>query len=169
MQSIKQASPRSKKILIQEDPHTLATTTKSSDSRTAKRIPLAIHRPRLLLACDCSERLQKLEGLVRNLGFEITCTGTFDELLHACSGSYEVIALDVAPAQLEPMLKLIRSNEQTSGILVLDEVSQINNDLNLVGVLPHYRAMPCNRSEMLRLLKTLDEKTPVTYEERGML
>src|SRR5215510_14600593 len=169
MHSMKHGRQRSKKLTAKEDPYTLATATTPSGNLAPILIPLPIHRPRLLLASDSTDRLRNLQGLVRSSGFEITSTDSIDKFFHACLDGYEVIALDVAPAQLEPALKLIRSIEQNRGTLILVEASQINNDLTLAGVLPLYRAMPCSRAEITKLLRRMEEKSPVTPDQRGML
>lgn len=125
--------------------------------------------PRLLLVSDSSKRLQKLQGLVGNLEYQVTCTDSVHDLKSVSTDGYEVVALDVAPTQLEPMLKLIRMSDQNSGSLVLVEASQINNQQDLAGVLPLYRAMACSRTEMIRLLKRLGENRSTLFHHRGML
>jgi hypothetical protein len=125
--------------------------------------------PRLLLVSDSSRRLQKLQGLVGHLEYQITCTDSVHDLNSVSNSGYEVVALDVAPAQLEPMLKLIRMSDQNSGSLVLVEASQINNHQDLAGVLPLYRAMACSRTEMITLLKRFGENKSRLFHHRGML
>jgi len=64
-----------------------------------------------------------------------------------------MVALDVSPSQITPMLKQIRTSASHTTVPVLVEATRIKNDLTLAGVLPAYRAMPCSYTEMLTLVQ----------------
>ena len=138
-------------------------------SRNTQILPFAFQRPRLLLVGDSPEHLQNLQSAVNQQDFEITRAASFEELARACHDSFDAIALDVAPVQLAPMLKLIRMSGSNEQVSVLVEASRLQNDLNLAGVLPRYRAMPCGKVEMVRLLRQQTDSPAAAQHPRGVL
>jgi hypothetical protein len=64
-----------------------------------------------------------------------------------------MVALDVSPTQIAPMLKQIRTSAWHMTVPVLVEAERLNNELTPAGLLPEYRAMPCSRVEMLTLMQ----------------
>jgi hypothetical protein len=64
-----------------------------------------------------------------------------------------LVALDVSPTEIAPMLKQIRTSVWHKTIPVLVDATRLNNELTIAGLLPEYRAMPCSRLEMLALMQ----------------
>ncbi len=150
----------------------LAPKSQPAANRTAKLIPRPIRQTRLLLVSDSAERLRDLQNTINRPEFDITCASTFEEFLLACRDEYDeydVAVLDVLPTELVPMLKAIRMSEKNAGAAVLVEASRVNDDLNLAGVLPLYRAMPCSQAEMIALLRRPGENNTASRNPRGML
>src|SRR5919108_2034886 len=107
-------------------------------------IPITVTKPRLLLVSDSAERLQALRSCVAAADFEINFACTLTELRRACRLPHDLVALDAAPSQVVKMLDLIRGSAGHAEIPVLVEYTRISNEQRLAGVLPSYRAMPCN-------------------------
>jgi len=114
-------------------------------------------KPRLLLVSDSYDRLRSLEAGFNHNEFDITTVCSLEELIDACCACHDLAALDVSPAQIEPMLRHIRTSESHMAIPVLVEATRLTNDFTLAGLLPEYRAMPCSHSEMLTLLQRGNE------------
>ncbi len=110
-------------------------------------------KPRLLLVSDCYDRLKSLEAGFNHNEFDITSVCSLEELVTACDDCHDMVALDVSPEQIAPMLKQIRTSASHRTAPVLVEATRLTNDLSLVGLLPEYRAMPCSRMEMLALVQ----------------
>ena len=110
-------------------------------------------KPRLLLVSDSYDRLKSLEAGLSNAEFDITMVCSLEELVTACNGCHDLVALDVSPDQIGPMLKQIRTSASHEMVPVLVEASRLTSDLSLAGLLPEYRAMPCSRMEMLALVQ----------------
>jgi DNA-binding NtrC family response regulator len=115
--------------------------------------PRQASKPRLLLVSDSVERLRTLRSAINSADFELRTACSHKELRNACHEAHDLVALDVNPSQIAATLKLIRSSEGHAEIPILVESGRIINDLSLAGVLPSYRAMPCNRTELLTLLR----------------
>ena len=110
-------------------------------------------KPRVLLVSDNKDRLRLLvTGLSQN-DFDITTVCSLEELIAACHSSHDMVALDVSPTEIGPMLKQIRTSVWHKTIPVLVDATRLNNELTLPGLLPEYRAMPCSRLEMLALMQ----------------
>jgi hypothetical protein len=133
--------------------------------------PIAItdNKPRLLLVSDSPERLQALKSCVAAADFEINLACSIKELRRACRQPHDLIALDAAPANIIEMLDLIRGSAGNAEIPVLVEYTRISNDQRLAGVLPNFRAMPCNGTEMQVLLRKQIGATDRTHSRRLML
>jgi DNA-binding response OmpR family regulator len=133
--------------------------------------PVAItdNKPRLLLVSDSAERLQALKSCVAAKNFEIDLACSMKELRRACREPHDLVALDVAPANVIEMLDLIRGSAGNAEIPVLVECTRISNDRRLAGVLPNFRAMPCNNAEMQVLLRKHIHANGRTHSRRYML
>jgi hypothetical protein len=133
--------------------------------------PVAItdNKPRLLLVSDSTERLQALKSCVVAADFEIDLACSKKELRRACHRPHDLVAVDVAPANIIEMLDLIRGSAGNAEIPVLVECTRIVNDRKLAGVLPNFRAMPCNGMEMQVLLREHIHATDRTHGRRFML
>jgi DNA-binding response OmpR family regulator len=110
-------------------------------------------KPRLLLISDSYDRLKSLEAGLNQNDFDITLVCSLEELVKACGDCHDVVALDVCPEQIAPMLKQIRASASHKTVPVLVEATRLTSDLSLAGLLPEYRAMPCSRMEMLALVQ----------------
>jgi DNA-binding response OmpR family regulator len=110
-------------------------------------------KPRLLLVGDSYDRLKSLEAGINHNEFDITIVCSLEELITACDNCHDVVALDVSPEQIAPMLKQIRTSASHMTVPVLVEATRLTSDLSLAGLLPEYRAMPCSRNEMLALVQ----------------
>ncbi|HKQ79472.1 MAG TPA: hypothetical protein VJ810_37610 [Blastocatellia bacterium] len=129
----------------------------SAVNKALQSVSFPTSRPRLLLVSDSYDRLRSLGAGVNHNEFDITTVCSLEELKVACCSCHDLAALDVSPAQIEPMLKQIRTSASHKAIPVLVEATRLTNDLTLAGLLPEYRAMPCSHTEMLTLLQRANE------------
>jgi PleD family two-component response regulator len=141
----------------------------SAVTRPMQTIQMPNPKTRLLLVSDSPNRLRALQSGLNPKDFDITAVSSFEELVIACHEHHDIVALDVSPAQIAPILKLIRSSELHATIPVLVEATQLRNDLNLAGLLPRYRAMPCSYTEMLTLVRGGSVSAREERVGRGML
>ena len=125
----------------------------SAVNSALQSVPFPNSKPRLLLVSDCYDRLKSLEAGLNNNEFDITTVSSLEELVTACNGCHDLVALDVSPDQIAPMLKQIRTSASHAMVPVLVEATRLTSDLSLAGLLPEYRAMPCSRMEMLALVQ----------------
>lgn len=138
---------------------------------TAKKVTVAATdvKPRLLLASDSTERLETLKSCVAAADFEINIACSLKELKGACGRVYDLVALAAAPANIIDMLVLIRGSEGNAEIPVLVEYTRLSEDKGLAGVLPNYRAMPCNSAEIQLLLRKQNGAADRSHSRRFML
>ncbi len=141
----------------------------SAVNRALKPVSLPITKTRLLLVSDSPDRLRALQTGLNYGEFDITRVSSVEELTVACHDYHDVVALDVSPTQVAPMLRLIRASAPHTKVPVLVEASQIKNDLTLAGILPRYRAMPCSYTEMVTLVKGRSAPVGDSLAQRGML
>ena len=120
-------------------------------------VPFPISKPRLLLVSDNPDRLRSLRAGINHNEFQITSVCSMEELVTACHVCHDMVALDVSPAQIAPMLKQIRTSAPHTSVPVLVEATRLKEDLTLAGLLPKYRAMPCSYAEMLTLVQRSNE------------
>jgi DNA-binding response OmpR family regulator len=133
--------------------------------------PIAItaNKPRLLLVSDSAERLQALRSFVAATDFEIDLACSIKELRRACQQPHDLVALDASPTNIIEMLDLIRGSAGNGEIPILVECMRISKDRRLAGVLPNFRAMPCNSAEMQVLLRKHIRAKDRTNSRRFML
>jgi hypothetical protein len=112
-------------------------------------------KPHLLIVTDCSDRLTGLRALLHADGVEITGVDSLEELSRACHYKHDLVVIDVGAARLPEVLRAFRSSERHSGISLLVEASRVLTEPGLTGLLPKYRAMPCSRSDLLKLARRL--------------
>jgi DNA-binding NtrC family response regulator len=125
----------------------------SAVNSALQSVPFPNSKPRLLLVSDSYDRLKLLEAGLNNNEFDITTVCSLEELVTACKDCHDLVALDVSPDQIGPMLKQIRASASHTTVPVLVEATRLTSDLSLAGLLPEYRAMPCSRMEMLALVQ----------------
>jgi hypothetical protein len=132
-------------------------------------VTLPDNKLRLLLVSDSAERLLALKSCVASGDFEIDFACSIKELRHACGQPHDLIAVDASPTDIIEMLGMIRGSAGNAEIPVLVECSRIGKDQKLAGVLPNFRAMPCNTSEMQVLLRKQINAPNRTQSRRLML
>lgn len=126
-------------------------------------------KPRILLVSDNLDRLRLLATGFNQNEFDITTVCSLEELIDACHNSHDMVALDVSPTEIAPMLKQIRTSVWHKTIPVLVDASRLNNELTLAGLLPEYRAMPCSRLEMRTLMQRNQEVNQEDSASRRVL
>lgn len=119
--------------------------------------PVPNPKSKLLLVTDSPERLKSLKANLADANFEITSACSVDELRTACRKHHDLAAVDVEAANVKPMLSTLRASAGHKAIMLLVESSKVGNDPNLAGVLPTYRAMPCNQTQMVELMKLFND------------
>lgn len=112
-------------------------------------------KPHLLVVSDCSDRLAGLRSLLQVEGVEITGAASSEELSRACHGKHDLAVIDVGAGRLAEVLYILRSSVRHSGISLLVEASRILSEPGLAGVLPKFRAMPCSRSDLVKLARRM--------------
>lgn len=117
--------------------------------------PAPAGKPHLLIVTDCSDRLAGLRSLLHADGVEITGAASSEELSRACHGRHDLVVIDVGAGRLPEVLYTLRSSVRHSGISLLVEASRVLTEPGLAGVLPRYRAMPCSRSDLVKLARRL--------------
>ncbi len=129
--------------------------------RTATNLPP--HPPRLLIVADAKEQQQYLTNAFSTSGAEITYAHSLAECLQACHSPHDLAIIDLPAEQVKSALEHLRASQTHADIPVLVEVERILADRSLAGVLPQFRAMPCNQHEMVTLarrrLATLANRT----------
>jgi hypothetical protein len=141
----------------------------SAVNRSSQPVLLPIAKTRLLLVSDSPDRLRGLQIGLNHSEFEITGVCSFEELTVACHEHHDLVALDVSPVQIAPMLRMIRSSASHTTVPVLVEATRLKGDYNLTGLLPRYRAMPCSYAEMLTLVRRRSAPGIDDLTSRGML
>lgn len=109
----------------------------------------------LLIVTDCSDRLTGLRELLHADGVEITRATSPENLSRACHYEHDLVVIDVGAAHLPEVLRALRSSERYGRVSLLVEASRVFNEPGLAGLLPKYRAMPCSRSDLLKLARHL--------------
>jgi hypothetical protein len=117
--------------------------------------PAVAGKPHLLIVTDCPDRLRDLRASISTEGIEITGTASSEELNRACQSEHDLAVIDVGAARLPEVLRILRSSVRHSGISSLVEASKVLIEPGLTGVLPRYRAMPCSRSDLVKLAHDL--------------
>jgi DNA-binding response OmpR family regulator len=114
---------------------------------------VAASKPRLLIVSDAADRSGSLRAALDVGEIEIEGVTSTEELDRACAGEHDLAVVDVAPAQLTRVLKILRESPRHSEIAVLVEASRIVVEPDLTSILPKYRAMPCSRAELIALAR----------------
>lgn len=137
--------------------------------QTLQPTPQLGSKTRLLVVSDSPDRIRALQVGLNRSEFEIVGVYSLEEMVAACHEPHDLVALDVNPAQIASVLRLIRSNASHSEVPVLVEASRLKSDSTLAGILPRYRAMPCSYPEMLTLVRGRRASVDEDYTRRGML
>jgi DNA-binding NtrC family response regulator len=131
--------------------------------------PVPNPKSKLLLVADSPERLKALKAGLADANFEITCAESVDELRAACRNHHDLAAVDVEAINIKPMLSALRASAGHKAIMLLVESSKVGNDPNLAGVLPTFRAMPCDRTQMLALMHLFNDNGRQSTATRPVL
>jgi hypothetical protein len=131
--------------------------------------PAPVSKHRLLIVTDCSDRLTGLRALLHADEVEITSAASPEELSRACQGEHDQAVVDVGPAHLPEALKILRASQGHATISVLVEASRIVAEPGLTGLLPKYRAMPCSRSDLVKLTRRQVISTDRPWRRRMLL
>lgn len=126
-------------------------------------------KSRLLLVADSPERLKKMKTGIRAADFEITGVCSVDELRAACRSHHDLAVFDVEAVQIKLMLSTLRSSAGHKTIMTLVETSQFSEDQSLAGLLPSFRAMPCNQVQMTALMQHFGEGGKRTTDKLSKL
>jgi DNA-binding response OmpR family regulator len=122
-------------------------------------------KTRLLIATDSTERLKHLSSRLRNAETEVAGAKSPEELKRSCQEEHDLVVVDLAAEQLKEGLEVIRTSAGHTDIPVLVAADRVVSDPRICGVLPEYRAMPCNHSELLALaqrrLRTISHRDAV--------
>jgi hypothetical protein len=137
--------------------------------RAQQSDPAPVGKPHLLIVTDCSDRLAGLRSLLYADGVEITGAASSEELHHACQSEHDLAVIDVGAARLPEVLHILRSSVRHSSISLLVDASKVFTEPSLAGVLPKYRAMPCGRSDLVKLARCLMAGDDVHRKGKGRL
>ena len=122
--------------------------------RTTRQLHLVPpYKSRVLLICDSSAGTAKLKSALNLGAVEIVSVSHAEELIRVGEQDYVLAIIDVAPAKLLEVLKLLRASDRLAALPVLVEASGIIAEARFAGVLPQYRAMPCSYSELVALAR----------------
>jgi hypothetical protein len=108
-----------------------------------------LDKARLLLVSDSAEQLCRLRASLNCYDMEVRGVSSLEELQSECARPHTLAAIDVNPAQLPEVLDTIRASHAHSEIPVFVENSRIIQQPP-AGLLPRYRAMPCNLNQMIQ-------------------
>jgi CheY-like chemotaxis protein len=126
-------------------------------------------KPRLLLVADSTDRLKILQTGISTADFEITKVSSLEDLRTVCRNHHDLAMLDVSSAEIKPALAVLRKSRKHAAIPVLVASARLQNAQDLAGVLPAFRAMACNRTEMLALIQSYGEGGKQTKKQRAVL
>lgn len=110
---------------------------------------------RLLVVADAAERASRWRGVAGRGGAEVLTVILPGDLQCVCSGTFDVVVVDVGPARLVEVLTTLRGSAGCAESPVLVEAGRICAAPGLCGVLPRHRAMPCGGRELARLAQRL--------------
>jgi|SRR5690242_10334629 hypothetical protein len=119
--------------------------------RVQQSDPAPSGKHRVLIVTDCSARLRSWQGSIHTEGIAITGAASSEELRRACQSEHDLAVIDVGAGSLPEVLRILRSSIRHSRISLLVEASKVLTEPSLTGVLPRYRAMPCSRSDLVKL------------------
>ena len=88
-------------------------------------------------------------------GFQVEVTKVLltQGLEQTITGRYEFAIVDVGPNQLSMVLVSLRGKPECAEVPILVEITRVAEAAHLAGVLPRYRAMPVNRTELAALVR----------------
>lgn len=127
--------------------------TASRAVSTSMNIMRANHS-RLLIVSDEPVHLKALQSELGAVGVEITNATTPEEVRQACYSAHDLAVVDVAPGNVIDILETLRNADGHGDISVLVDTSRLSEEPSLAGVLPMFRAMPCNSKDLVQLARS---------------
>lgn len=121
----------------------------------AQSSEVATKKANLLAVSDSAERLSQLTSALQTANTEIAGAISPEELKHRLAEKHDLVVVDLAADELKEALRAIRANPDHAEVSILVATGRIAADPRVSGVLPAYRAMPCNQTELLALAKEL--------------
>lgn len=121
-----------------------------------------------MLVTDAADRVATLCATLAQPGVEITAALSGDGLAQQSYGQHDLVVVDVGPQHIRETLKALRQSNGQQDIPVLVTAARLTDHQGLSGVLPQYRAMPCNPVEMLTLVRRLTTATAPQKESRHL-
>ncbi len=109
--------------------------------------------PRLLIVTDSQARANHLVTALHTMDIAVTVTTTPMELQRAAEEEHDLVVVDVDATELRGVLAALRASALHAELPILVEISRVAATPNLSGVMPQYRAMPCNPSELVALAR----------------
>ena len=124
-------------------------------------------KARLLIVSDETKPSNYLQSELKLSEMEITRATSTEEIKRACYSGHDLVVVDVAPGKVVDVLEALRGSEGCKDISVLVDTTRLVGDQSLAGVLPAYRAMPCNSSELVKLARraTTPVNNKLKYED----
>ncbi len=113
----------------------------------------AADRMKVLVVTDSEDRMRVLRSLLNMSEFDLEYARTQDEVDAACGKPHDMAIVDLASAQLRVTLPKLRHSSTHDRIPVLVSSTRLEDDPNLAGLLPKYRAMPCSPIELQLLMQ----------------
>lgn len=126
-------------------------------------------KARLLLIADSTGQLNQLKAGIKSTNVEITGVSSLEELRAACRNHHDLVVVNVHSSQIQPALSTLRLSAGHANIPVLVESSRLQDNLNLAGVLPAFRAMACSQAELVMLTRFYCEDHRKPEEPRSVL
>ncbi len=122
-------------------------------------------KARLLIVSDEINPVFQAEMKLNEV--EITRATSAEEIRHACFSGHDLVVVDVAPTKVLDVLIALRGSDGCKDVSVLVDTTRLIGEASLAGVLPAYRAMPCNSSELVKLARraTTPVKRKMMYED----
>jgi DNA-binding response OmpR family regulator len=109
--------------------------------------------PRLLIVTDSQTQANHLMVALGISEVDITVATTPEALQRASEEEHDIILVDVGAEELRGILATLRASPQHAEIPILVEISRVTPEPSLAGVMPQYRAMPCNPTELVSLAR----------------
>lgn len=126
---------------------------KSDGDHVQRRSRDAGGKIRLLIVSDSAERLRELRATLGFCEVEITAAASVEELRRLGDfARFDLAVVDVSPRAIPSVLNLLRDVKGGEETTILVESWHLAGQPELAGVLPRFRAMPCSRAELLRLV-----------------
>lgn len=110
-----------------------------------------VNLKKVLIVSDEIDRLGRLKSMLKPDQVEISSATTLDEVKRGCESEHDLALVDVSPDHLQIVLNYLRTSPRNTEIPVLVDVERTAMESSLAGVLPRFRAMPCNQSQMAQL------------------